>query len=32
MPAKSKANQMAAGAALAARRGEKKESELLIDR
>ena len=28
MPAKSKAQQMAAGAALAAKRGEKKKSEL----
>jgi hypothetical protein len=28
MPAKSKAQQMAAGAALAAKRGEKKRSEL----
>ncbi|MGH6936485.1 MAG: DUF3008 family protein [Methylocella sp.] len=28
MPAKSKAHQMAAGAALAAKRGEKKKSEL----
>jgi Protein of unknwon function (DUF3008) len=28
MPAKSKAQQMAAGAALSAKRGEKKESEL----